>query len=512
MAPHDDRSEWSGGVRAALVRRLIVANVAGAALVLVYFDLTTPARPQYRGHQLTRTGLFLSSFGLFAALATVLVLAAVLLSRRVLDRHFSWLGEDREPSDAERDALLAAPLLNARFILPFWLVAAVVTAVATQAVWTYRLRLFIGVVLAAASTLALSYLLVEEALRPVLAMALADHSFEKPTAMSLRIRQVVAWALGSGIPIAFVAVIPLGRRGPQLYPIAVPLVFMCVVALVAGSIVSVSVAHSIAAPIDIVRDALGRIRAGDLDVRVPVNDAGEIGLLQAGLNEMAAGLRERERLHDLFGRHVGEEVARRALETGVGLRGEQRDVTVFFVDLVGSTSLTESREPDDVIAILNRLFGSVVRAVTAEKGWVNKFEGDAALCVFGAPGDQDDHATRALRAALRLRDELAAFAAELGVSAGIGVSSGTVVAGNIGAEERYEYTVIGSPVNEAARLTDEAKRRESRLLASAECVRRAGAPARWRSCGTVSLRGLASSTEIFEPASAVEATDRLTTT
>jgi adenylate cyclase len=91
--------------------------------------------------------------------------------------------------------------------------------------------------------------------------------------------------------------------------------------------------------------------------------------------------------------------------------------------------------------------------VAAEGGWVNKFEGDGALCIFGAPVTLDDCALRALRAARVLRQELLVLAASNPeLDAAIGVSAGTVVAGNVGDEQRYEYTVIGTPVNEAARL------------------------------------------------------------
>jgi adenylate cyclase len=322
--------------------------------------------------------------------------------------------------------------------------------------------------------------------------------------MSIRRRQVLAWLLGSGIPILAIAVIPIVRRGPQLFPLAVPIVFMSVVALVAGCVVSINLAHSFGGPIDAVRAALDRVRAGELSVAVPVNDAGEVGLLQAGVNEMVVGLRERQRLHDLFGRHVGEDVARRALSRGVGLSAEQREVTVFFVDMVGSTALSDTRPAAEVIEMLNAFFVVVVRAVGSEGGWVNKFEGDAALCVFGAPAAQPDHAARALRAALRLRADLVALG-QRDISAGIGVSSGMVVAGNIGAEERYEYTVIGPPVNEASRITDEAKRHPSRLLASKsvmDCVQPAAQT--WRSVGTTVLRGFAAPTELYEPVASHE--------
>ena len=257
-------------------------------------------------------------------------------------------------------------------------------------------------------------------------------------------------------------------------------------------------ARSVADPIESVRAAVGRVGHGRLDTEVPVDDGGEVGLLQAGFNEMVAGLRERQRLQDLFGRHVGDEVARQALERGVGLGGEQREASALFVDVIGSTGLAATRPASEVVAALNAFFDAVVQAVGAEGGWVNKFEGDGALCVFGAPADQPDHAARALRAAVRLRDELVRRG---GLEAGIGVSSGVVVAGNVGAEERYEYTVIGDPVNEAARLTELAKDQPGRVLASEQSVQAAGAEAAgaWTAAGEFELRGRGRATCAYAP-------------
>jgi adenylate cyclase len=217
---------------------------------------------------------------------------------------------------------------------------------------------------------------------------------------------------------------------------------------------------------------------------------------------MVAGLRERHRIADLFGRHVGPEVARLALEQGSGLVSEQRAATAMFVDLVGSTALAEVLSPHQVVETLNALFDAVTRAVGAEGGWVNKFQGDGALCVFGAPAAQPDHAARALRAARSLRRELTQLAeVHPGIDAAIGLSSGSVVAGNVGTEQRYEYTIIGGPVNEAARLTELAKGRPGRVVASLASVGRAGAEeaARWSPLGSVALRGQSEPTAIFEP-------------
>src|SRR5207244_1877997 len=146
-------------------------------------------------------------------------------------------------------------------------------------------------------------------------------------------------------------------------------------------------------------------------------------------------------------------------------------------------------------------FECVVSRIGAEGGWVNKFEGDGALCVFGAPAEQPDHAARALRAARTLRRELLALSAQYpGLDGAIGVSSGGAVAGNIGSVERYEYTVVGDPVNEAARLTDEAKQRLGRVLASEESIERARSEApHWTVADELVLRGRQQPTLAYEP-------------
>jgi adenylate cyclase len=279
-------------------------------------------------------------------------------------------------------------------------------------------------------------------------------------------------------------------------------VVLALYGLVAGGAMLGLVAAAIADPLDELRGALGRVRDGDLRARVDVSDAAELGEVQVGFNLMVDGLRERERLRDVFGRHVGIDVARHALEQ-TDLGGESRTVSVLFIDVIGSTSIAESRPAPEVVAMLNAMFDAVVRAVAAAGGMVNKFEGDAALCVFGAPIAQEDHATRACRAARALRAALLDVRrAHPDLDAAIGVSCGRVVAGNVGGEARYEYTVIGDAVNEAARLTTEAKADPCRLLAGGDAVARCDAEERvhWVSRGARVLRGRTRPTEVYAPA------------
>ncbi len=351
---------------------------------------------------------------------------------------------------------------------------------------------FVTLVLGGLTTAAVSYLMSERIMRPVTARALAEGPPSRPAAPGVRTRLLTAWTLATGVPVlgvAAVSVAQLAGSGSDSGTAAGASLFLAGLALFVGLMTLALAARAIADPIAAVRDALARVEEGDFEARVPVDDASEIGLLESGFNRMAVGLRERERLRDLFGRHVGEDVARAALEGDVRLGGEEREIAALFVDLVGSTTLAARRPPTEVVELLNRFFRAVVETVEVRGGFVNKFEGDAALCVFGAPVARENPAADALAAArtlsARLRRELP------DIDFGIGVSAGVAVAGNVGAEHRYEYTVIGDPVNEAARLCEMAKQRPERLLASGAAVERAGGEeaGRWSLGEPIVLRG-----------------------
>jgi adenylate cyclase len=277
---------------------------------------------------------------------------------------------------------------------------------------------------------------------------------------------------------------------------------LALMALAAGFLVTALTSTSLAASVLAVRRALRRVEKGDLDVTVEVSDTTELGLLQSGFNTMVAGLRERDRVRELFGRQVGEDVAAAAVASEGGFDDEGaavREVAVLFVDLVGSTRMAATRPPREVMTQLNRFFAEVLDVVETHGGWINKFEGDAALAVFGAPTDHDDPATAALAAARALADRL--DAGHIAIRAGIGASAGQAVAGHIGDTRRYEYTVIGDPVNEAARLCEVAKETDDGVAASGAALSRAssGEAARWTTIGTRHLRGRTAETEVVVP-------------
>lgn len=482
-------------VRGSVRRRLLFANVAGAAAVMTFLQL---ASGEALAPDLPR---WVQIVGPLAPVVVLLV-PGYLWGHRAFTRRVAWALEGRSPTLAERFAVLREPWRQALRPLVFWVQAAVlygvITALAGASLITV-VRVVEGTLIGGVTTCALGYLMIERSFRPLFARVLDGMPERRPRTPGIRLRLLLTWAVGSGVPLLATALV-LFVDGDVINLYAVAL--LALAGLAAGFIATVSSARSLAEPLDGLRHALARVRDDDLDVGLVVDDGGEVGEVQAGFNRMVDGLRERRQIQDLFGRHVGREVATQALERGTGLRGEEADASVVFVDIVGSTAMAEELSPDDVVRTLNDFFDVVVRTVDAQGGWVNKFEGDGALCIFGAPGALPDHADRALRAARLLHLALRGLAERHpGLEAGIGVSSGRVVAGNVGTDARYEYTVIGPAVNEAARLTELAKARPVKVLASAGTVERAaGEVERWHEAGTVVLRGRASPTAIYGPA------------
>jgi len=415
-----------------------------------------------------------------------------------------WLdsGKAAEPEITRR--VLRQPLDQTLLSAQAWVACAIAFG-ALNAQYSIQLGGLVAaaILLGGVTTCGTLYLLSEKALVPVAARALAGTSPRKPALPGVDARVLITFAVTTAGPLLGLAALAVAvLAGADIPQDRLPLtvLVLALMALFSGLFGLKLVARSLAASLRSMRAAVARVEQGDLDADVRIYDGSEIGVLQSGFNRMVAGLRERERLRDLFGRHVGEDVARAALERGVALGGEQRDAAVMFVDLIGSTALAAERNPDDVMRLLNRYFGLVVDVVGRHGGWVNKFEGDGALCVFGAPHDLADAPGCALAAARELDQRLRRALPEL--RAAIGVSSGRVVAGNVGAAQRFEYTVIGDPVNEAARLTQLAKSTEERIRASEATLAAAGEAerARWRRDGEAMLRGRPEPTQLVVPA------------
>jgi adenylate cyclase len=428
---------------------------------------------------------------IFSVVAGVTV--AVLVQRRTL----RWLLRGERPSEADARRALRMPRDMAFLSVALWLAGGLVIAIAAAIVGEDRETvsgISGGIVLAALCCAGITYLLIGRVNSPVARLALAASPPTSAPVFGVRWRLLLIWVLTTGTPIVGLVLVLTAPRG-KTHLLAVG-VIVSVVTLVLGGSSTALAARSIGQPLRDMVDALHRVGQGNLDVAVQVEDAGEIGLLQSGFNDMVAGLRDRERIQDLFGRHVGTAVAAEAINSGVTLRGESCDVVALFVDITASTRLTRTTDPVEFVDMLNRFFSVVVTEVEANGGLLNKFEGDAALCVFGAPAPLDDPATAALRAARAIRDRVA----EMGeLDIGIGVAAGPVIAGQIGAASRLEYTIIGDAVNEAARLTDLAKRVVGRILASEATIEAATEEERqhWVANRVMRLRGREAPTNTY---------------
>ena len=417
-----------------------------------------------------------------------------------------WLLADRPATPDEQEMALGFPARLTRISVRIWIVAALVfTAVNATYSWGQAVAAAVLTPMGGTICCALLYLLTEQATRPAVARALAGGTPPRARGPSVAARLTMAWTLVTGVPLlGIAAIIVADLAGAEINTLATgSMLFLALTGLGVGLSATVLAARSVGDPVRAVQEAMESVERGGFDARVPVEDGSEVGRLQAGFNRMAAGLAERERVRDLFGRHVGREVARAALDGELRLGGEERDVAVLFVDVIGSTTLAAQRPPTEVVTLLNAFFGVVVETVERHGGWVNKFEGDAALCVFGTPTPRPDHTGDALAAARELRERLRTGLS--GLDAGIGVSAGRAVAGNVGAEQRFEYTVIGDPVNEAARLCELAKRRPERVLAAASALEQAGSDERerWTLGEEVELRGRSKPTLLATPAAAV---------
>lgn len=474
-----------------------LANTVGVVITVVDYLYLLPLPDEARAGDTVRDNLLI---GLGLTALSWLVLAVVGAPR--VHRALDWTVRREDPDPEERQRTLELPWFFFRMSATLWVLPAVVLFVFNlQVSWLAAFISFGVVFTSGTATAATSYLLTTRLLKEPTARVLELDPPRAGATAGIGERAVFIWVLTTGVPaiglILMVAFSPWTE--PSFERLAVASLAAGTMFVVVGLAASVLFAKSVGEPMHELTSALAEVEAGRYDVHVEVNEWGEIGQLQAGLNNMVVALREREQLRDLFGRHVGTDVARRALRHGVELGGEEVEAAALFVDVIGSTTFAASRGPAEVVAALNRFFEVVVEVVDAHDGLVNKFEGDAALCIFGAPLRLDDPAGHALAAARVMAEQLRERVPEL--DAGIGVSQGLVIAGNVGATSRLEYTVIGDPVNEAARLTEQAKDRPERVVASERIVQSAAAEerGRWQLLDPLQLRGRLEPTVLAVP-------------
>lgn len=485
---------------------MLQSDIIGALFVLGFLRYGLPPQDNIQLQDLPPVNLLI-----FVSTVIILFLAGAVVNLKLLMPVFRWQRRDNlltEPDPAAtelaRSRALRMPLYRTLISLAVWATGGGVFILASWSVAKHAAPVgAVAPALGATATAIIGYLQSERVLRPVAVAALRSGVPENVNAPGVILRLMLAWIPSTGVPLLAIVLAVAADKIALLHatPEALfnPILMMALAALGIGSVSTLLVAMSIADPLRQLRWALSEVQRGNYNAHMQIYDASELGLLQAGFNDMVRELSERQRLRDLFGRYVGEDVARRALERGTELGGQERDVAVLFVDLVGSTQLAATRPPAEVVQLLNEFFRVVVETVARHGGFVNKFQGDAALAIFGAPIEHPDGAGAALSAARELHDELIPVLGS--AEFGIGVSAGRAIAGHIGAQARFEYTVIGDPVNEAARLTELAKLEDGHVLASAIAVSGAldAEALCWDVGEVVELRGRAAPTQLARP-------------
>jgi adenylate cyclase len=220
----------------------------------------------------------------------------------------------------------------------------------------------------------------------------------------------------------------------------------------------------LAGPLRRLRAGVDQMAGGDLTVRVPPSSRDEIGELTRAFNSMGESLQQKERVQNAFGRYVNDYVLAQVLESGdqTDLGGAEREVTVLVADIRRFTRLSEGMKARDVVSLLNEFFQMASDRILARGGTIDKFMGDSVMAYFGAPVPRADHAMCAVAAGVDILRGVEARCVGLpaagedgvqsGVQVGIGIHTGTVVVGNIGSEQRADFTVVGDAVNVAHRL------------------------------------------------------------
>jgi adenylate cyclase len=284
----------------------------------------------------------------------------------------------------------------------------------------------------------------------------------------------------------------------------VRIIILTIIVTIIGILLSLALGIYFSRPIFKLRVAAKSLGSGDFSHRVLIDRNDELGDLGISFNRMAEDLEVNEKIKSSFGRYVTPEIVEMLLANpdSEWMKGSEVEASVLFVDIRGFTSLSEDKSPESIVEFLNDYFTRITDIVLKHGGHVNKFVGDEAMAIFGAPIPNAHHAEAAVRAALDIRDEIARFdqereMEEVTIQVGIGVNSGEMLAGNLGSWKKMEYTVIGDNVNVAARLTSLAKPGEILITRRTYVLTQECIPLRLEKRGKIPVKGRKIKIDVF---------------
>lgn len=310
---------------------------------------------------------------------------------------------------------------------------------------------------------------------------------------------------GGGRAATAAIVLTPGSMAGALAPMRRKVLYVTLASLAAALLGTIAIVSWLMRPIPMLARAAREVGEGRLDTEVTWRSSDEIGVLASAFNDMVRGLRERDHIRNVFGRYVSGEIADAVLGGKLPLGGERRHVAVIFADIRDFSVLGQSHQPEEMVTLLNDYFSLMTRVIRARGGIVDKFLGDGLLAIFGAPLPTANPEERAVRAALEMRWALSAFNAHrasqglVAIRMGLCVTSGEALVGNIGSEEKMEYTAVGEPVNLASRLEGVNKRLGTSAIVSRRVREATAGVFGYKELGSHAIRGWKDPLELFEP-------------
>lgn len=480
---------------------VLVLGEGGVAVTVLLLTIAIVA--SYYDPSLAQVALLAVTGSGFTALG---VAFGAVRARPVLNTIVAWRGTASPTPEATVAAWEAATTFTLRHyrrdfgrvsliaVLPTIVIAVFVLNLGWIGFFVMMLTCVIPAAYGTVLSFSIGEVLARPPVREIAAILPDDFPFERhglPVSKRLKIG-LPAYTAFTGLAVA--AVLTDGGGSGRL---SLSVVVSMAVGAALSQELTVLLTQRITRPINEVRDALARVRAGDFTARVPVTTSDELGELAHDFNLMARGLGEREQIRAAFGTYMDKEVANLILSGQFPDQGIEVDVSIMFCDVRGFTSYAESAEATVVIATLNLLFEAMVPIVERHGGHVDKFVGDGLLAVFGAPETHPDHADRAFAAAC---DIVAAVnGGDTGLTVGVGVNSGRVVAGSIGGGGRLNFSVIGDAVNIAARVEAATRDTGDDVLITAATRDLMVRPLPLVSRGTVPLKGKSEPIEVLAP-------------
>jgi adenylate cyclase len=274
---------------------------------------------------------------------------------------------------------------------------------------------------------------------------------------------------------------------------ALPFAAILIITFAAAALLS----HQVTRPLYSLRGSIEAIAKGDFNVHATANSTVEFTEMAAAINNMATGLRERDRIKSAFSGYISRQMMEMIINKGElpGLKGERRRITVLFSDIRNFTSMAEGMRPEEVVEMLSEFFSRMVDVIIRNHGTIDKFLGDGMMVIFGAPLDDPYQEEHAVSAAVEMQRELVTLCSRWesegrrGFKMGIGINSGSAVVGNIGSQEHMEYTAIGDTVNLAARLESATKDLQVDIIVSEHTYDSVRPLFKWNPIGPVSVKG-----------------------